>query len=200
MSTLRTHVDTQDSIIINNLETEESKRISADDNLQDNIDALRVYVETQDSNIINDLEIEKNTRISVDEDLTLAINNLKTGTGLNDGVYISDNNANYINSAASLFNADILLDSIIMKEKSDRIAAIALLQVKPSEGAFADGDKTKLDGIEAGADVTDTANVTAAGALMDSEVTDLAGIKSVTISTLQAKPSEGAFADGDKTN
>ena len=34
---------------------------------------------------------------------------------------------------------------------------------------------------------------------MDSEVTDLAGIKSVTISTLQAKPSEGAFADGDKT-
>lgn len=39
-----------------------------------------------------------------------------------------------------------------------------------SEGAFVDGDKTKLDGIETGADVTDTANVTAAGALMDSEV------------------------------
>ena len=34
---------------------------------------------------------------------------------------------------------------------------------------------------------------------MDSEVTDLAGIKGVTISTLQVKPSEGAFADGDKT-
>ena len=43
-------------------------------------------------------------------------------------------------------------------------------QLKPAEGAFVDGDKTKLDGIEAGADVTDTANVTAAGALMDSEV------------------------------
>ena len=54
-------------------------------------------------------------------------------------------------------------------------------------------------GVEAGADVTDTANVTAAGALMDSELTDLAGVKGVTISTLQAKPSEGAFADGDKT-
>ena len=73
------------------------------------------------------------------------------------------------------------------------------MQVKPSEGAFADGDKTKLDGIEASADVTDTANVTAAGALMDSEVTDLAGIKSLVTSTLQVKPSEGAFADGDKT-
>jgi hypothetical protein len=34
---------------------------------------------------------------------------------------------------------------------------------------------------------------------MDSEVTDLAGIKGVTISTLQVKPSEGAFANGDKT-
>lgn len=35
----------------------------------------------------------------------------------------------------------------------------------------------KLAGIEAGADVTDTANVTAAGALMDSEVTNLAAVK-----------------------
>jgi len=72
-------------------------------------------------------------------------------------------------------------------------------QQPPSEGAFVDGDKTKLDGIEANADVTDTANVTSAGALMDSELTDLAGVKGVTISTLQVKPSEGAFADGDKT-
>ena len=46
----------------------------------------------------------------------------------------------------------------------------ATVQLKPSEGAFANGDKTKLNAIEASADVTDTANVTAAGALMDSEV------------------------------
>ena len=45
-------------------------------------------------------------------------------------------------------------------------------------------DGTKLDGIEAGADVTDTANVTAAGALMDSELTDLAGVKALDTSTL----------------
>ena len=57
----------------------------------------------------------------------------------------------------------------------------------------------KLDGIETSADVTDATNVTAAGALMDSELTDLAGVKGVTISTLQVKPSEGAFANGDKT-
>lgn len=36
---------------------------------------------------------------------------------------------------------------------------------------------SKLAGIEASADVTDTANVTAAGALMDSEVTNLADVK-----------------------
>ena len=53
--------------------------------------------------------------------------------------------------------------------------------------------------VEDGADVTDATNVTAAGALMDSELTDLAGVKGVTISTLQVKPSEGAFANGDKT-
>ncbi len=68
-----------------------------------------------------------------------------------------------------------------------------------SQNNFTDADHTKLDGIEASADVTDTANVTAAGALMDSELTDLAGVKGVTISTLQVKPSEGAFANGDKT-
>jgi len=48
-----------------------------------------------------------------------------------------------------------------------------------AEGAFVDGDKTKLDGIEASADVTDTANVTAAGALMDSELTDIAAVKAL---------------------
>jgi hypothetical protein len=64
---------------------------------------------------------------------------------------------------------------------------------------FTTADHSKLDGIEASADVTDATNVQAAGALMDSELTDLAGVKGVTISTLQVKPSEGAFADGDKT-
>ena len=38
-------------------------------------------------------------------------------------------------------------------------------------------DGTKLDAIEASADVTDVTNVTAAGALMDSEVTNLAQVK-----------------------
>jgi hypothetical protein len=53
-----------------------------------------------------------------------------------------------------------------------------------SVGGTVDGrdvaaDGTKLDGIEASADVTDTANVTAAGALMDSELTSEASVKAL---------------------
>ena len=40
-------------------------------------------------------------------------------------------------------------------------------------------DGTKLDGIEASADVTDATNVTAAGALMDSELTAIASVKAL---------------------
>ena len=68
-----------------------------------------------------------------------------------------------------------------------------------SNGLMSSTHYSKLEEIEIDADVTDTANVTAAGALMDSELTDLAGVKGVTISTLQVKPSEGAFVNGDKT-
>jgi len=44
---------------------------------------------------------------------------------------------------------------------------------------FTDADHTKLNGIEASADVTDATNVTAAGALMDDELTDLAAVKAI---------------------
>ena len=63
-------------------------------------------------------------------------------------------------------------------------------------------DGAKLDGIEASADVTDTANVTAAGALMDSEVTNLAEVKAFDSSDY-ATAAQGTLADsalqtGDK--
>ena len=79
------------------------------------------------------------------------------------------------------------------------VTALSDVSTVGSGAIITDAERTKLDGIEAAADVTDATNVAAAGAVMDSEVTDLAGIKAVTVSTLQVKPSEGAFADGDKT-
>ena len=45
---------------------------------------------------------------------------------------------------------------------------------------FTNADHNKLDGIEASADVTDTTNVTAAGALMDSELAEIATVKALT--------------------
>lgn len=60
--------------------------------------------------------------------------------------------------------------------------------------AFTDADHTKLDGIEASADVTDATNVTAAGALMDSEVTNLAQVKAFS-SADYATAAQGAKAD-----
>lgn len=72
--------------------------------------------------------------------------------------------------------------------------AEAGIQAVLSEGAFVNGDKTKLDGIETGADVTDTANVTAAGALMDSEVTNLAAVKAFA-PTDYATAAQGSTAD-----
>lgn len=77
------------------------------------------------------------------------------------------------------------------------------IQLQPSEGGFADGDKTKLDGIETGADVTDTANVTSAGALMDSEVdADLKTLSlpaNTTISTFGASLIDDADAGTART-
>ena len=55
-------------------------------------------------------------------------------------------------------------------------------------------DGTKLDGVEASADVTDTANVTSSGALMDSEVTNLAQVKAFDSSDY-ATAAQGTTAD-----
>jgi hypothetical protein len=111
-----------------------------------------------------------------------------------DGVLLKDGGAT--------LSGNISLDggtTTISSSELNLLDGLTSIQQQPSEGAFANGDKTKLDGIETGADVTDTGNVTSAGALMDSELTDLAGIKSLDTSTIQLKPSEGAFANGDKT-
>jgi len=53
----------------------------------------------------------------------------------------------------------------------------AAVEAASDSNTFTDADHSKLNAIEASADVTDTANVTAAGALMDSEVTNLADVK-----------------------
>ena len=116
-----------------------------------------------------------------------------------------------VTDATNVTAAGALMDSELTDLAGVKGVTISTLQVKPSEGAFANGDKTKLDAIEASADITDTANVTSAGALMDSEVTNLADVKAFDTSdyataaqgtkadSAQQPPTEGAFVDGDKT-
>lgn len=67
------------------------------------------------------------------------------------------------------------------------------------DGRDVSADGTKLDTIETNADVTDTANVTSAGALMDSEVTNLAQVKAFN-SADYATAAQGATADSALQN
>ena len=56
----------------------------------------------------------------------------------------------------------------------------AAVEAATDSNTFTDADHTKLDAIEAGADVTDATNVAAAGALMESELADIAAVKATT--------------------
>nr|BAR17800.1 putative Endo-N-acetylneuraminidase [uncultured Mediterranean phage uvMED] len=53
------------------------------------------------------------------------------------------------------------------------------VEAASDSNVFTDADHTKLNGIEASADVTDATNVTAAGALMDSELANVAAVKGI---------------------
>ena len=71
------------------------------------------------------------------------------------------------------------LDGIEAGATADQTAAEikTAYESNADTNAFTDADESKLDGIEASAD--DTANVTAAGALMDSELTSEASVKAL---------------------
>lgn len=84
-------------------------------------------------------------------------------------------------------------------------ASLAPAEVKTSyesnsnTNAFTDAEQTKLSGIEAGADVTDTTNVTAAGALMDSELANITAVKALDqgVSTTDTVTFEAVHEDYD---
>jgi len=71
------------------------------------------------------------------------------------------------------------LDTIEVSATADQtdVEIRAAVESASDSNVFTNADHSKLDAIEASADVTDATNVTAAGALMDSEVTNLAQVK-----------------------
>lgn len=88
------------------------------------------------------------------------------------------------------------LDGVEASATADQTAAEirTLVGSASDSNVFTDADHSKLNAIEASADVTDTANVTAAGALMDSEVTNLSQVKAFD-SADYATAAQGAKAD-----
>jgi len=88
--------------------------------------------------------------------------------------------------------SDIPTNSIDASKIVD--GSIELAEIADNSITDAKLNSSKLDGIEASADVTDTVNVTAAGALMDSEVTNLAQVKAFD-TTDYATAAQGTTAD-----
>ncbi len=107
------------------------------------------------------------------------------------------------NTTASFTTAD--------ETKLDGIEALATVDQTDAEirtaveaatdsNVFTDADHTKLNAIEALADVTDVTNVTAAGALMDSEIANLADVKAFAFgSTVQAYDADTTKNDVNNT-
>ena len=107
-----------------------------------------------------------------------------------------------VNVQSNWNEANSGLDSFILNKPSDltnlSIHNVTELSDVTSAGSgdiITSAERTKLGGIESSADVTDTANVTAAGALMDSEVANLDDVKSFDPADY-ATAAQGATADG----
>lgn len=96
------------------------------------------------------------------------------------GVSVQGYSAILAATTASFTTADeTKLDGIETGATADQTGAEikTAYEGEPDTNAYTDAEKSKLAGIEAGADVTDAINVAAAGALMDSEVANLAEVK-----------------------
>lgn len=94
--------------------------------------------------------------------------------------------------AITVTNGDVGIGTLLANQNINVFGNITVSGTVDGRDVATDG--SKLDGIEALADVTDTANVTAAGALMDSEVTNLAQVKAFDSSDY-ATSTQGTTAD-----
>ena len=120
-----------------------------------------------------------------------------------DIVVRSDENKTYCHNGGSAGN---MTDYTLLATPTDVVLSVAgntgavtaaqiatAVEAASGSNTFTDADHTKLNAIEASADVTDATNVTAAGALMDSEVTNLAAVKSFAASDY-ATAAQGTLA------
>lgn len=115
-------------------------------------------------------------------------------TGVEDNADVTD----AANVASALTNGVAALTSGEVTQLAnigfETISAAEWGFVAAATAAYTSGEATKLGNIESLADVTDTANVTSSGAVMDSEVTNLADVKAFD-TTDYATSTQGSTAD-----
>lgn len=122
------------------------------------------------------------------ESVNLQVTNIKANDGTASGS-IADSTGIFTIASAVLTTADInggTVDNTVIGATTPLAGNFTALGATGNitVGGTVDGrdvaaDGTKLDGVEALADVTDVTNVTAAGALMDSELTNIAATKAL---------------------
>jgi hypothetical protein len=113
--------------------------------------------------------------------------------GAGAGAAVSDFTANLAMSSVNITGGTIGGANIVVSS-GDSITTDTIAETTAAAGVTIDGvlvkdgevdgrdvsvDGTKLDTVETNADVTDTTNVTAAGALMDSELTNITAVKAL---------------------
>ena len=94
-------------------------------------------------------------------------------------------NTSNVTSAGALMDSELssiadvkALDQSVIAGAAPEFATTNMTDAS-NKRFMSDAQETKLDSVESNADVTDTANVTSAGALMDSELADLAAVKAI---------------------
>ena len=122
------------------------------------------------------------------ESVNLEVTNIKANDGTASAT-IADSTGVFTIASAVLTTADInggTIDNTVIGATTPLAGSFTALSATGNitVGGTVDGrdvatDGTKLDTVETNADVTDTTNVTAAGALMDSELTNIAAIKAL---------------------